>query len=98
MRELPSFPTRRSSDLSGRGGAAGRQRQGTHRTRGRGGIRAERRRDAVWQTGCGQSKDRKSTRLNSSHLGISYAVFCMKKQSARRRVKTEVPSATSTVH
>src|ERR1035438_10587669 len=24
--------------------------------------------------------DRKSTRLNSSHLGISYAVFCLKKQ------------------
>src|SRR5205814_8531437 len=26
---------------------------------------------------CG--RDRKSTRLNSSHLGISYAVFCLKK-------------------
>src|SRR5258705_1333038 len=25
--------------------------------------------------------DRKSTRLNSSHLGISYAVFCLKKHS-----------------
>src|SRR5262245_65379584 len=25
------------------------------------------------------SSDRKSTRLNSSHLGISYAVFCLKK-------------------
>src|SRR5258705_7193861 len=25
--------------------------------------------------------DRKSTRLNSSHLGISYAVFCLKKNS-----------------
>src|ERR1039458_10448632 len=25
------------------------------------------------------SPDRKSTRLNSSHLGISYAVFCLKK-------------------
>src|ERR1035441_8393469 len=25
--------------------------------------------------------DRKSTRLNSSHLGISYAVFCLKKQA-----------------
>src|SRR5258705_6101491 len=25
-------------------------------------------------------EDRKSTRLNSSHLGISYAVFCLKKQ------------------
>src|SRR5262245_16749066 len=27
------------------------------------------------------SRDRKSTRLNSSHLGISYAVFCLKKQN-----------------
>src|SRR5690606_41421677 len=27
------------------------------------------------------SKDRKSTRLNSSHVKISYAVFCMKKKT-----------------
>src|SRR5947199_7183586 len=27
-------------------------------------------------------EDRKSTRLNSSHLGISYAVFCLKKKKA----------------
>src|SRR5437899_8028595 len=27
------------------------------------------------------SRDRKSTRLNSSHLGISYAVFCLKKKN-----------------
>src|SRR5438045_8394228 len=27
------------------------------------------------------TKDRKSTRLNSSHLGISYAVFCLKKKN-----------------
>src|SRR5205814_3141164 len=29
--------------------------------------------------------DRKSTRLNSSHLGISYAVFCLKKKKAMYR-------------
>src|SRR5262245_65099154 len=29
------------------------------------------------------SRDRKSTRLNSSHLGISYAVFCLKKKNSR---------------
>src|SRR5437899_5666453 len=29
--------------------------------------------------------DRKSTRLNSSHLGISYAVFCLKKKNKKRR-------------
>src|SRR5207253_6930782 len=28
------------------------------------------------------SLDRKSTRLNSSHVAISYAVFCLKKKSA----------------
>src|ERR1039458_995090 len=28
--------------------------------------------------------DRKSTRLNSSHLGISYAVFCLKKHNKRK--------------
>src|ERR1035441_911947 len=31
--------------------------------------------------------DRKSTRLNSSHLGISYAVFCLKK----KQTKTSAP-------
>src|SRR5256885_12999321 len=30
--------------------------------------------------GCGDARDRKSTRLNSSHLVISYAVFCLKKK------------------
>src|SRR5262245_15555966 len=30
-------------------------------------------------------RDRKSTRLNSSHLGISYAVFCVKKKRQRKR-------------
>src|SRR5437899_5160314 len=29
---------------------------------------------------CCKIEDRKSTRLNSSHLGISYAVFCLKKK------------------
>src|SRR5437899_7974018 len=31
--------------------------------------------------------DRKSTRLNSSHLGTSYAVFCLKKKSRTRQPK-----------
>src|SRR5205814_5037289 len=33
-------------------------------------------------------RDRKSTRLNSSHLGISYAVFCLKKKKLRLEDKT----------
>src|SRR5437899_10246917 len=32
--------------------------------------------------------DRKSTRLNSSHLGISYAVFCLKKKRKYRAVRS----------
>src|SRR5438045_6434443 len=31
--------------------------------------------------------DRKSTRLNSSHLGISYAVFCLKKKKTKKKDK-----------
>src|SRR5256885_10781324 len=31
-----------------------------------------------------QRGDRKSTRLNSSHLVISYAVFCLKKKTSRQ--------------
>src|SRR5207253_5250794 len=31
----------------------------------------------------GRSTDRKSTRLNSSHVAISYAVFCLKKKKTR---------------
>src|SRR5690606_40256932 len=34
-----------------------------------------------------QSRDRKSTRLNSSHVKISYAVFCLKKKK-RKKVET----------
>src|ERR1035441_6418169 len=34
---------------------------------------------ALWAVAYPIPVDRKSTRLNSSHLGISYAVFCLKK-------------------
>src|SRR3712207_7261434 len=33
------------------------------------------------QAGSGLATDRKSTRLNSSHANISYAVFCLKKKT-----------------
>src|SRR5471030_3459744 len=36
----------------------------------------------------GAEADRKSTRLNSSHLGISYAVFCLKKKKKLTAVPT----------
>src|SRR5690606_42063502 len=36
--------------------------------------------EAIYFLGHGRSLDRKSTRLNSSHVKISYAVFCLKKK------------------
>src|SRR3712207_7083218 len=36
----------------------------------------------------GDGADRKSTRLNSSHANISYAVFCLKKKIKQRKTKT----------
>src|SRR5690606_39448271 len=76
---LSSFPTRRSSDLEGarEGGAlVVHVDQGGHGGQrlalGQGGHRA-----LPPQRG----QDRKSTRLNSSHVKISYAVFCLKKKN-----------------
>src|SRR2546426_3506513 len=37
-------------------------------------------------------EDRKSTRLNSSHLVISYAVFCLKKKKNARRTNRARPA------
>src|SRR5699024_12715836 len=74
-------PRRRESATKGREGwnstrsprAAGRRRNGN---KGR-----------IWSGGRAGGKsrrsntDRKSTRLNSSHVSISYAVFCLKKET-----------------
>src|SRR5947208_12570929 len=68
-RDLHSFPTRRSSDLS----APLRRDRGTRR---------HRKGDGCVRTQQGGVQDRKSTRLNSSHQIISYAVFCLKKKKA----------------
>src|SRR5690606_41053588 len=38
----------------------------------------------VYEIVDGPFKDRKSTRLNSSHVKISYAVFCLKKKKEKR--------------
>src|SRR5690625_6221200 len=35
----------------------------------------------------GLDRDRKSTRLNSSHVAISYAVFCLKKKKKKRSIR-----------
>src|SRR5258708_26104723 len=49
------------------------------------------------ETGCfwGCRPDRKSTRLNSSHQIISYAVFCLKKKKNYMRIITQ-PDRSST--
>src|SRR2546422_5774618 len=66
-----------------------------------GGPRADRRRGAAGRSGGrADRRDRKSTRLNSSHGYISYAVFCLKKkkQSAAKRVgitRTDVASSVA---
>src|SRR3712207_6850738 len=42
----------------------------------------------------GQDQDRKSTRLNSSHANISYAVFCLKKKKKKKNDKQNNDYAT----
>src|SRR5690349_24052108 len=85
-RDPHSFPTRRSSDLNTDGLAgspltvnppptsASRPRPRTNTACGASTLRL--RRTAV-------GPDRKSTRLNSSHVESSYAVFCLKKKNLR---------------
>src|SRR2546422_8130069 len=43
-----------------------------------------------------RGRDRKSTRLNSSHGYISYAVFCLKKKKMSRRLRRHKGSSTPT--
>src|SRR3989454_4058278 len=43
---------------------------------------------------CRPRADRKSTRLNSSHLVISYAVFCLKKKTTIRRTSLSCRKTT----
>src|SRR5262245_64155805 len=45
-----------------------------------------------------QYTDRKSTRLNSSHLGISYAVFCLKKKKKKRVTKELTSDIYLSIH
>src|SRR5258708_19249708 len=45
---------------------------------------------------CFQSRDRKSTRLNSSHQIISYAVFCLKKKKRHQLTKSYLTNLKKT--
>src|SRR5690606_41265817 len=77
--DLHSFPTRRSSDLGLRDlraeGGRSPPRTRLHHRLSRGGVAA-----GPAEGGRPRLGDRKSTRLNSSHVKISYAVFCLKKK------------------
>src|SRR5688500_19192382 len=87
-----TFPTRRSSDLVDEVGAAAAEEHALRRAkpshphpepktsseRDRGGRRRD---DGDARD---QARDRKSTRLNSSHLVNSYAVFCLKKKKMKQ--------------
>src|SRR5205807_5821949 len=65
-------------------GAAGADRRGFGRcAQGRRPIPPARPARAFATFVCGSRGDRKSTRLNSSHLVISYAVFCLKKKKKK---------------
>src|SRR5207245_10398237 len=93
-RYIHSFPTRRSSDLAAPRTTRGRSVRsvpwvvwvtpGAETRSGGGAPRGGRGR----LRGPGRAQDRKSTRLNSSHGSISYAVFCLKKKNRNRLAET----------
>src|SRR5699024_12740474 len=77
---LHSFPTRRSSDLSPSDHPVCAADPGEPA------VPAQRRQGRVApDPPTYVASDRKSTRLNSSHVSISYAVFCLKKKKITAR-------------
>src|SRR5690606_41670296 len=94
LRVLPSFPTRRSSDLGEFSGVVVAEISHCESHPDADKLQVCRVNDGQneWQIVCGAPNarvgikvplaqvgaDRKSTRLNSSHVKISYAVFCLK--------------------
>src|SRR5690606_41345893 len=90
---LHSFPTRRSSDLHLHRRDPVEVRDGLpHVVRDLRPRRAARRRQGHVHL----HRDRKSTRLNSSHVKISYAVFCLKKKKRYTTPRNSRPSTLST--
>src|SRR5437762_4669945 len=64
-----------------------RHRQGAGRGRGDG-VRGHLASGPEHLSEPARARDRKSTRLNSSHRCISYAVFCLKKKKKKKKKKT----------
>src|SRR5439155_1953738 len=88
-RDLHSFPTRRSSDLCppprcSRATPTPPTPTSTPRWRATSAAAAPTNGSAPRS-----SRDRKSTRLNSSHVAISYAVFCLKKKKMAMNATNE---------
>src|SRR5947209_14287193 len=86
-RDLHSFPTRRSSDLVVILDAAnGHEIQRVTTDDSSAAPIWSPAGDAIafLQTTSVVTRDRKSTRLNSSHANISYAVFCLKKKKRKK--------------
>src|SRR3712207_7213789 len=89
-RRLPPFPTRRSSDLRGESKSvpvmlvsnyADAQAKAVAHGALEGFGKGELGDDTMLERVRAVLGDRKSTRLNSSHANISYAVFCLKKKT-----------------
>src|SRR5687768_17738080 len=66
-----------------------RHGEGRHLRRGGQGARLPARRGLLFD-----ERDRKSTRLNSSHGYISYAVFCLKKKKKKKHTTHRLPHTT----
>src|SRR5207245_3551238 len=77
-----SFPTRRSSDLRDHAGAVGGHALSTDEEEAR---REQRRAHGGRPPHPSKARDRKSTRLNSSHGSSSYAVACLKRKNSKQR-------------
>src|SRR5437764_6784414 len=82
-RVLHSFPTRRSSDLVLLIAGLAEKLLGPNLAINFAQLRAR----AIAKLRFEFTVDRKSTRLNSSHRCISYAVFCLKKKTGHKRTK-----------
>src|SRR3712207_8575235 len=77
------FRSRRRADGRGGVGFPARRRRRREAAPERRAVVGRARADARRATGAvDPAEDRKSTRLNSSHANISYAVFCLKKKTA----------------
>src|SRR5207244_13305598 len=97
LRDLHSFPTRRSSDLSyelcHQLPVVNGETVGIEFAHKNAQLAAEFMREIVKseyrEKHAESARDRKSTRLNSSHQIISYAVFCLKKKRKKQQTKQE---------